>query len=709
MATLEKIRNKATLLIVVVGVALFAFIIGDFLRSGSTFFQQSKEKVIIVDGNSVGIRDYQQRVEYLSNLYKGSGNLTEEQQNQIRENVFQEFVNDILLKEAAEKIGIAVGKEELNDLILGNNISPVILQIPDFQNEQTGQFDKGAFIQFLQVAESDDIGLYPPEAQQQIMQMKEYWKALQKNVVSQRLNSKLMSLLSSGIAYNSLDAKQQFEETAANVDFDYVMQPVSSIPDSLVNVSDSEIAKLYEERKEFYKQDESTIIDYIAVNIAPSPADFNDVAQQMEQIKQELSTAADVNEIVVDNSDTPYLNIFSTLSNLSPEVAEFVQAEAVGSIYGPVLTENIYSLSKLVDTTVAPDSVFTYIITLPQFNDEVRLKQFSDSLIGLLKGGKPFTELAMEATNGQGNGEMGWQTELSLLGNGADHQIIESAFSAKVKEPQVVESSIGAVLIQVTERTKPVTKYKVAEIQKTVTPSNETHNNLYNELNQFISKNNSGKAFRDSASHAGYFLQPDIAIRANQYNLSAIKNSRQVIRWAFENGKGRVSDVFECEDYFIVATIVGKTKEGYRSLNEVSDILKRELLNKKKGEKILADLKAKNLSSLEQYAEAMNTTVQNVQSVNFNTARIVGIGAEPIVNINAVSSQIGVVTAPFAGNSAVFVLSVTDKKDNEQVYDEATMKSQLQMQNMYRLSQIIQSGALLQENAKIEDNRIRFY
>ena len=706
MATLEKIRSKAGLLVIVVGFALVAFILMDFLRSGSTFFQQSKEKVIIVDGNSVGIQEYQRQVESVSNQYQNSGRLNDALQHQIRESIFQEIVNTILLKEEGDKIGLNVGTEEMEDMIWGNNISPLLMQIPDFQNPATGQFDKNMLIQFLQTAEMEDV---PVEYQQQILFMREAWSNIQKGIFNERLSTKLSALIVSGITTNSLDAKAQFEESNINVDFSFATQAFSSIPDSVITVSNSEISKLYEKRKESFKQDEARVISFIAVDIVPSQEDYDEMDKRMEEVRQELLSSSEVADIVNDNSDVPYMNIYSTGNELNPEVLEFAQNESVGSVYGPVLTNNTFNLYKLIDTKQAPDSVSISIISLPVFNDQKMLESFGDSLIQVIKDGKSFGDMALEATGGQGRGELGWQTEYSLSMRGAEQQIIEAAFYGKSNDAQVIKSALGSYLIQVTERTKPVTKYKVADITMTVTPSTETYNKLYNDLNHYISSNNAVSSFTENALEAGYLLQFEVPVYSNQNELNAIENSRQVIRWAFNSKKGSISDIFECNDYFVVATLVGATKEGYRPLADVTDILKREILNKKKGEKIVADLKAKNLSSLDAYAEAMNSTIQTTQYVTFNTLQITGIGRDPIVNAEAILSEVGSITGPFAGNNAVYVLSVTDKKASGSEYDEASIKMGALWQNASRFGQGIRSGSLLQENAKIEDNRLRFY
>jgi peptidyl-prolyl cis-trans isomerase D len=714
MATLEKIRNKAGLLVIVVGLALFAFIIGDFLRSGSTFFQQSKQKIVVVNGESVSIQEFQARVEETTNMYKNSGNnsISEEQQNQIRLSIFEEFVGSFLLDAENEKVGIAVGKDEISDIIMGDNVSPLIQQIPDFQNQQTGKFDRNLLVRFLQFIEMEDFGDSPEEQQQQqqILSMKKSWLNVETNVIRQKKFSKLETLLTSAIVANSLDAKAAYDDNAVSVDLDYASQAYNSIPDSLVSVSQAEIEKLYNLRKTTYKQDKAKVIDFIAVNILPSEVDFQDIEKRLNEVKAELETSENVADIVNDiNTEVPYLDVYASFAELTDEQKHFVETSPIGSIEGPLLTENIYSVYKLVDVKQAPDSVSINLLPLPNFSDEAREIAFTDSLIQVLKSGKSFGELAQELSNGQTNGEIGWQTEVSLKSQGLEVKTINTLFEAKLNDVFTIKSAYSNLLAQVVKKTAPTKKYKIGTAQITVTPSTETSNKLYSELNQYISNNRKLESFKSAATEAGYVCQEAVQVYENQPSISSIKNSRQVIRWAFEHKKGDISNLFECEDYFIVAAVEGTLKEGIMSLNAVSELLKRELINEKKGEKIVNELKAKNLSTLDDYAQAMNTTLKDVKFVTFATPRIAGIGVEPAVNVKAVSAEPGQLAGPFAGKSGVYVLTVSNKNTTEQAYDEQTQKTQWTQQYSYMLKSLLQNNFLLKENAKIEDNRIRFY
>jgi peptidyl-prolyl cis-trans isomerase D len=709
MATLEKIRSKAGLLVGVVGIALFAFIIGDFLREGSTFFRQSQEKVVVVNGHSIGIQEFQRDLETALNNYRGSfgGSLPEEQQNQIRQMVFDRMVGSILLNEASKRIGFVVTKEELADLILGNNISPVIQQIPWFQNSQTGMFDRNSLVNFLQMIEPENWGMYPLQERQQLQNYREIWLNIEHNVAEQQLAEKFSTLISSAIATNNLDAKAAFNDARIAVDFDYVTQSLNSIPDSEVEVSDAEVARLYELRKQSFTRERAKVISYIAVNIVPSTADFADISTRIENLREEFAQTAHPEDLINDHSDAPFLDAYVSAAHLNFEMRSFVENASIGDIDGPVLFDNTYSMNKLISRKQASDSIRINQITFPALGEET-IKSMTDSLIRVIRSGRPFADVAIEITNGQSDGDMGWQTEASLV-QGVDANFANALFEARLNDLFTVNTSFGTHLIQVVERTRPVTKYKVGTINMRVTPSQETYNQLYNSLNQFLSRNRTLEQFQSTASEAGFVSHTGIQVLENQSNIAFIENSRQVVRWAFSRSRGAISDIFECQDYFIAAAVEGEIKAGVRPIREVSDILRRELLNERKGARIVENLKALNLISLDEYAEAMNATRQEARFVTFATPRITGIGLDAVVNARAVRAEVGELTEPFAGTNGVYVLLLTAKTDNEQEWDEITQRQQMDIQGRWRIMSLLQNQRLLKEKAKIEDNRSRFF
>lgn len=711
MATLEKIRSKAGLLVLVVGLALFAFIIGDFLNSGSTYFRQTQERVAMVDGEVIKIQDYQGRVDEMSEMYKmqsGSTSLPEEYQTQIRETVFDGMVREIVLDEATSKLGMGVTSEELFDMVQGENISPMIQQMQMFVNPQTGAFDKTALLNFLKTISDDNVAAMPADQQAQLQQARSFWMFYEKNIKRERLEQKYTTLLSKAIAANKLDAKDAFDGTTESADIVYAMQSYASVPDSTIEVSKSEIEKLYKQRKELFKQKEGKVIKYIAVDIRPSKDDYDKASAEIEALKGELTAAEKVADIVNENSEVPYLDAFFTEAALDPEMKQFVMNANPGDVYGPVFENEKYRMFKLVDKTVAPDSVKVSHIMLAN-GDEARTKVLADSLMNVLKGGADFAAVAKEFSADQAaekGGELGWFTEATAL-RGVNEDFKNAVFSTSANGFTIVKSLYGTHIVKVTDKTSNVNKYKIADIEMTVFPSTKTYGNIYNELNQFISKNTDVAKLDDAAKEAGYSILSDVTVTAADQALGTVKNSRPVVRWAFQNDKGAISEIFECDDKFVIAAVQGTLPEGYRSVESVTPMLKSELIAQKKGEKIAQELAAKNLTSVDAYAQAMNSSVDSVKFINFATRRIAGIGVEPKLNAMVAMAQKDQVSAPVAGNNGVYVFKVYEQSKDAKTYDEAAEAIALDASNAYRFS--FQAIKSLVDKAEVEDNRIRFY
>lgn len=711
MATLEKIRNKAGLLVIVVGLALFAFIIGDFLNSGSTYFRQSQERIATINGETISIQDYQARIDEMTEVYKmqtGNSNVPEEVMSQVRQSVFDSMVQEIVMDEEAEKLGMSVSAEELFDMVQGENISPVIQQMPMFANPQTGMFDKTALLNFLKAIDDDNIASYPPEQQSQLLPMRQFWLFWEKSIKQQRLEEKYTNMLSKAISANKLDAQESYNASVNTSNIDYVMQSFSTIPDSLVTVSKSEVEKLYNQRKENYKQAESKVVKYISVDIVPSTEDFEKVSADIESLRNEFMESSNVADIVNENSDVPYLNAFFSENSFDAEMKQFATTAEIGAVEGPIFADNTYRMFKLIDKTVAPDSVKVSHIMLAGAS-EAQTIALADSLIGELKKGGDFAAMATEFSvdqSAQNGGELGWFTEATAI-RGVNEDFKNVVFSAPLNEVNVVKSMYGTHLVKVTEKTANVNKYKMASIQMAVSPSSKTYSNIYNQLNQYISTNNTLAKFEENAQEAGYHLISDATVTTTDQTLGTIRNSRPVIRWAFQNDKGKISEIFEADDKFIVAAVQGTIPEGYRPLNLVSPSLEMELRSQKKGEMIVSNLKAKNLSTLEQYAEAMNTGVNEVSYVGFNTSRISGIGVEPKLNALITLAPVDKLSEPVAGNGGVYVFKVTSKNLDSKEYDEQTQVNTINSANAYRYG--FQSIQSLIRKADVEDNRIRFY
>lgn len=709
MAALETIRNKAGLLVGAIGVALFAFVIGDLLTNGSTFFRQSKDKVVVVNGKKFTSEEFMNRVNELTEVYKlqlGQQTLPEEYNVQIRQAAFEGLVREEIMNEEFEKLGIQVSSEELFDLVQGKNISPMVQQIPFFQNPQTGQFDKSQMLNFLKTINTQDLSQFGANAEQ-VIAMKNYWLFWEKAIKQQRLEEKYNALIAKSVIANNIEAKSAYEGAKVNADFAFAMQSYTSISDSTVKVTDKDYQAVYEKYKERFKQEETRSVKYLAVPIRPSQDDFAEVASKMAQIKDEFVISDNVVDIVNDNSDRPYVNAFVAVRELSPSLQEFVNSSAVGAVKSPSLENDVYSMAKVIAKTTAPDSANVRFIAL-QGSDE-KAKALADSLVAVIEKGGSFAEVAAKYSahpSAQNGGEAGWVNEAAASQVSEDFR--KAAFDSPVNKVTKVESLYGIQLIQVTQRTAPVAKVKLAVIDMEVSPSSRTTSNLYNDINAYIANNKSLADFEKNATEKGYSILSNPSVTGNDYTLGTLRNARQAVAWAFrEADKGQISQIYEIDNNFVVVALADVTPKGYAPLSQVKPFIKNEVLNEKKAAMIIADLSAKKLVSLDAYAQEMQTKVDTAMMVNFNTQRITGIGQEPALCALAPMSALNQVTAPVKGTNGVYVVNVFNKVDSEKAFDLQSEAKSLEGALAYRLT--YQTFNVLRNQADVEDYRVNFF
>lgn len=704
MATLGKIRSKGILLVVVVGLALLAFIIGDFLNSSTSYFNKSRERVAQIAGENINIRQFSDAIEQMTQVYKietGQTELNEDVISQIRTSVWESLVNEIILNKEAQKLGLTISQEELSDQLIGNNIHPLILQRGIFVNEN-GQFSRSLLIQFLN---SLDATPTSNEMKQQIDMAKNYWLFWEKNVKNSILQEKYNKLLTSTVTANSVDAKMNYEARKFTVDSWYVVQPYFAVPDSLVTVTASEIRARYNKQKEFFKQEENCSIDYVVFDIKPSPEDFKEVEQWINRLSEEFRTTTDIIGLVNSNSDIIYDGRAYSEQTIPPMLKDFAFKGKVGDVFGPVFENDTYIMARIMETGIMqPDSVKLRHIFLPK-SEEAK----ADSIIQAIRSGADFASLAKKysavpqtAANG---GEIGW---LTYDIRGIDKEILENAFNKPLNEVFTIKNAQGTQIMQVTAKTTPKKKVKVAILQRKVTPSSKTYSLIYNQAKQFAAENNA-ELFAKRAQEKGYIVHHAEKVLKNDNQLQTISNSRQIIRWAFQSRKGSVSDVFDCDNQYVVAMVTEKNQKGYQPIEKVSAQLKSEIIKDKK-----ADLMIKNISAqlkkapmLEDLASTLGTEVKTAEAINFTSYQFGLAGFEPYIIGKATVIPLDKISDPYKGNAGVYVLKTSNKQENQEPFNVKNEISQLNSRYLYSLFYAVMDN--LREKSEIVDNRSNFY
>lgn len=698
MATLNKIRSKAGLLVVIIGVALLAFIVGDFLNSGHTFYAMNQSKVAVVNGTNIGVEEFQERVKVrtdeLQQMYAQRGmSLPEGYVSRINQEVYDQMVNEILLNEELDELGIVVSKEELADLLTGDNISPMVRQY--FTNPQTGVFDRQGLLNFMQVIlDPEAHGYTTPEQLAQIEPQRQMWLRLEKQVKEDRAIQKFANLLNRAIMPNKLDLENSYAEGKTSANIAYALEPYTTIADSTIAISDSELKAEYNKVKELYKMPERRGIKYITVNIVPSQDDYAKAKEKVEMNKNVFATTNDVAAFVANNSDEAYDDCFVAVSSMPEKMKQFAQTAAVGESSPLEFENDTYTMYRLMDTKVAPDSIKVRLLSFQPRSTQI------DSVLNVLNNGGSFAELSPKFN---GNDEI-WLTEEMAASVG--RPFINKVFSEAGNGYFKAESLGGEHIVQILSRTAPVKKAKVAAYVLAVNPSTETHTALYNQLSSYSATNNTAEKFDAAAKEAGYTVN-SYECSAEDYSLPGLNDARQAIRWAFNADKGAVSEIFTLDNAFVVAALDHVTKEGYAPLDQVKDMLSIQIRNDKKAEKMIADLKAKNITTLAGYAEAMKAQVDSAKFVSFSSPSIAGVGYEPVLSALAPTAENGKLVGPVKGVRGVYVFTVTDKTVSEQPFDAQNEARKLQQNYTYLINSRLME--VLRDKADIENTMIRFF
>lgn len=708
MAALQKIRSKSSLLIGVIALGLLAFVLP--WSEISSFINKSKDKAFTVDGEVVTTRQYQDRIaqwEHFQKIMSGQNSLDENATLQIREMVYQQMVKEIILDKQAAELGLNVTKEELNDMVTGPNVAPILHQIPFFVNPQTGQFERAALNQFIQTISQDDTNL-PENQRAEIQARREIWTFIQNMMKYQRLEEKYSAIVASIVIPTATEAKSAFDDSKTQASISYVVQKYASIADSLVakEVTDKDIKALYDQRKNNFKlESELRKISYFVKDVVPSDEDYAAVEKEINAIHDKFVTTDNPGLLVNEYSNNQYVDAFISVNTLPADMKEFAQTATIGQVNGPERNEQSYIMYKLVDRTSAADSVKLQMIPLPQGLDQATATHISDSLLNVIKGGKDFSALANELMPGSNGGNIGWATEMALASAGGD--LIKKCFGAAKGDVFNVSINGQTQIVRVEDKTNPVAKVKIALIQMPVIVSDKTQNSVDNELNQFVAENGNVQNFDNAALTKGYNIISNAVVSPSDMLLGQVAGSRQVISWAFNNKVGSVKKFDNLTNKRIIAVVKNEISGDYMPVSEVSAMLKAELINDKKAEKIIADLKAKNLTSLDGYAQAIAGRVDTVNFVTFQTNNISGVGYEPLLNVYAKHGQVNKLEAPKKGKSGVYVIDVTSKTENAATFDPAQSKQMIRQSNMYQL--MSQAMLVLKEKMNVKDNRVAFW
>lgn len=712
MATLQNIRSKGPLLVIVVGLALFAFIAGDVFKA---IQPHQTQDVGEINGEAVSAQEYQDLVEEYTEVIKltqGDNVISDEVSNQIKDVVWRNYVNNKLIQAEAEKIGLTVSDAEIQ-AIIAEGVHPLLSQTP-FINQQTGAFDQDMLKKFLVDYSQMQAGQYPAEYMESYSRLYTLWSFIEKTLKESRLQDKYMALVSNSIISNPVETQAAFDARTNQTNMLMAAIPYNTVADSLVNISASEIKELYNKRKEEFKQfAETRDVKYIDVQVVASEEDKAALQTEMDEYAAQLADATENYSTFVRSaaSDVPYVDLFYTQRSLPLDVVARLDSVALGGVFGPYYnaTDNTMNTFKKLAVAKMADSIEFRQIQVVEVDAE-RTKFVADSIFNAIKAGADFAEVAK--AYGQ-TGEPVWISSANYEGaqiDGDNLKYIEAITTGKVKELVNLPLMQANIILQVTNKKAEVEKYKVAVVKRSVDFSKETYNKAYNEFSQFISENQTLAELEANAEDAGYRLLERADLSSSEHTIGSVRGTKEALRWAFEANVGEVSGLYECgdNDRMLVVAVSGITPEGYRSADKVKMELSLELAREKKAEKILADLKAANVTSFEQFAALEDAVSDSLKYVTFGAPAYVSSlrSSEPQVSAY-VNEEMNKVSAPIKGLAGVYVLQPYGVEKQEQTYDAEAEERTIATQ--YARSAMQQLVNDLYLKANVADQRYIFF
>lgn len=659
MAVLEKIRSKLGILAsIIIGLAMLGFILSDFLGGGKSILTGERFQIAEISGKKIQYQEYDQIYNHLTDVYKfssGKNSFSEEDIAKIREESWQQLVDDYVLGNEYKKVGISVCGKELLDLAQGPNPHPFIREI--FTNPETKVFNRSAVIQFIKSLEQE-----PDEAK------KNYWIYIENYITRQRFQTKYLNLISKGLYITNFQINNEIKDNSRKVSFDFLVLKYNTIADSTISVKLSEIKKYLSEHSKEFEQEASRDIEYITFDIIPSQADFDETKKWVDNIKDEFYTTSDIKQFVNLNSDVSFNDRYLKKDELPDSIKDLYDAK-LGSHIGPYYNNGSFVMARLIDAKNMPDSVRArHILIRPKENTKEaydNAKSLADSLLKVLKKGADFAALAKEySADGSASkgGDLGWFKEGQMIKSFTD-----TCFNTKKGELKIVESQFGIHIVQVTERGKEIKKVQVAVLERKVEPSEMTIQAIYQKANSFAGTNNTGDKFKAALEKSGQTPQVANYLNENMNEVPGIPGSRELVRWAFKAESNTISGVMEFGNKFVIARLSQVRKKGVPDIEQIKDQL-IALVRKEKKVKILSDklhTEMKNSMTLNDLALKLNTKIDTAYDMSFSSYAIPTAGFEPGIIAVASVTPLRRISEPLKGNNGVFVIEVFDEKTQD--------------------------------------------
>ena len=716
MAALGTIRKRGVILVCIISFGLFAFIAEEAFRSCDSAKNNERQQIGEVFGEKISVQEFQKLVDEYTEVIKmqqGQDNLPEEQMNQVKDMVWNSYIQNKIVAHEAEKLGLTVTDAELQD-ILKTGTNPMLAQTP-FVNQQTGRFDVSALQKFLADYKTQKAN---PSANAQMMdqytKIYNYWSFIEKTLRQQTLAQKYQSLLAHCFLSNPVEAKMAFKEENEESKIQLAAFPYSDIQDDKVKVVESDLKAKYDEMKARFKQPvESRDIKFVDIQVEASQADRAALNKEFAGFQTQLAAAADPTEVVRKSASTvAYLGIPVGKDAFPSDIAATLDSMAVGATTAVKANaaDNTLNIVKLVNKQQLPDSIQYRVIQVAAAS-VAEAKTKADSIQGAISGGADFEAIAKKY--GQ-TGEKAWMTtrqyEFAQSMDKDNKAFINALNTQAVNATSQLQLGQGYVILQVCDRKAMIEKYTAAVIKKNIDFSQDTYRTAYNKFSSFVSANQTADEIVKNAAKSGYKVQDLKDITTATHYVANIHSTREALKWIFEAKEGSVSPMYECgnNDHLLVVVLDKINRIGFRGLDDpqVKEMVKAEVIKDKKAEMIEAKLNGvKNIAA----AKSKGAKVSEVNQITFAAPVFVASAgaSEPALSGAVSATKRGAFSAhPVKGNAGVYLFLVTNKSNRPVKFNEKAQEQKCRQKSMQYAGNFMNELYL---NANVVDNRYLFF
>ncbi len=709
MALIGDIRKRSGLLVIIIGIALAAFVLGDFLSNRNPGRGRGVNLIGEVNGEKILYTDFNQRVEQnieTQRINTGKESLTQEEQFQIRQQTWDQVLSETLLEEQVSELGITVTTEELDELVRGKNPHQYIRQ--SFSDPQTGQFDAATVVNFLQNLDRVDP------------QMKQRYLSIEKAIKEDRLNSKYRTLISKAFYVPKAFAERDYKNRSTTATVRFFSLPYTAIVDSLITLTDADYKKFYEENKYKYQQEASRDIEYVSFDIVASDSDRDKINKDVNSLYAEFVAVENPKDFVNSVSDERYDSTWYKKGTLPYQLDSLMFNSPVGTSFGPYIENNLYQMARLVDTQVRPDSLKASHILISyqgtNVNPDSKLtkeqaKAKADSIYNIVKTNSiKFNEIASSSVNDDQTaaktaGDLNWFADGAMV-----PEFNTAVLEGKVGDVTIVETQFGYHIIKITGKTAPTKKVRVAFVKRAIEASSRTMQDIYTQASQFAANAKDQESYDKLVEENKYTKRVAERISADQNTLPGLQNAREIVRWTFGEDieKGDVSNVFDLEGRYIVAIITEVREKGTPTLEQIKEFIEPMVLREKKAEKLIEQINAevKSKADLERNYPALAMSVDTAD-LSLGANNLPGFGKEDEVLGSIFNLKEGDMSKPIKGNQGVFVL-IVDKINTPTVKDDYTTEKRM-MSNAFTTRSQREINEALKKRSEIEDHRLMFY